>query len=126
MRPHVLVVDDDARFAEFVTAVLEQDGRVAVVGRARDGQQAIALARLFSPDVVLMDIHMPLMDGLEATQLLRGLLPATRVVLMTSSDVADDRHRAAKAGAHMFLRKNVGHLALVEAAVGAAREAVAS
>jgi DNA-binding NarL/FixJ family response regulator len=126
MTPHVLVVDDDARFAESVSAELELDGRVVVAGRAGDGREAIELAHALSPDVVLMDIHMPLMDGFDATRMIRHLLPATRVVLMTSSDLAADRHQATNVGAHIFLRKDVGHEALVEAAVGAARGAVAS
>jgi DNA-binding NarL/FixJ family response regulator len=62
---------------------------------------------------------MPVMDGLEATRCLLRSLPATRVVLVTSSDLSDDRKSAARVGAHAFLRKDVGTDALVEAALAA-------
>ena len=124
MRPHVLVVDDDTLFAEAATAVLESDRRVEVVGRAADGREALALAQALRPHVVLMDIHMPVMDGLEATRRLRASLPSARVVVVTSSPSADDRRAAREAGAHAFLAKELGTEALVEAALSAGREAV--
>jgi two-component system, chemotaxis family, protein-glutamate methylesterase/glutaminase len=62
MTPHVLVVDDDTLYAESLSAVLEQDGRLDVVGQAADGREAVELAYSLLPDVVVMDIHMPVMD----------------------------------------------------------------
>ena len=124
MTPHVLVVDDDTLYAESVAAVLEQDGRLDVVGQAADGREALELALALLPDVVLMDIQMPVMDGLEATRYLLRSLPATRVVLVTSSDLSDDRKSAARVGAHAFLRKDVGVDALLEAALAAGLETV--
>ena len=125
MTPHVLVVDDDTLFAEAVTATLQQDGRLDVVGSAANGQEAVQLALELRPDVVLMDIHMPVLDGFETTGRLRRLLPSTRVVLVTASSSADDRKRATQAGAFAFLTKDLGSEALVEAALAAALEAEA-
>jgi DNA-binding NarL/FixJ family response regulator len=124
MTPHVLVVDDDTLYAESLSAVLEQDGRLDVVGQAGDGREAVELAHALLPDVVVMDIHMPVMDGLEATRSLCRSLPRTRIVLITSSDSADDRRNAARVGAHAFLRKGVGTDALVEATLAAGLETV--
>jgi DNA-binding NarL/FixJ family response regulator len=125
MQPHVLVVDDDTLYAESLAAVLELDGRVNVVGQAADGHEAVKLALALLPDVVVMDIHMPVMDGLEAARRLRRSFPGIRVVLITSSDEPEDRKGAARAGAHAFLRKDVGVEALVEAALAAGLEAAA-
>jgi DNA-binding NarL/FixJ family response regulator len=124
MMPRVLVVDDDTFYAEAATAILE-DGELEVVGQAADGREALELALALRPDVVVMDIHMPVMDGLEATRSLRRLLPTTKVVVVTSSPSASDRWSARGAGAHAFLAKELGTDALVEATLSAALEAVA-
>jgi DNA-binding NarL/FixJ family response regulator len=117
MKPHVLVVDDDAAFANCLASHLKLDGRADVVGCAADGLDALAQALAFVPDVVVMDVHMPVLDGVEAARRLRSLLPRARIVLVSGSGEPDDRHRAAAAGAHAFLPKSVGTEALVEAAV---------
>ena len=124
MMPRVLVVDDDTLYAEAATAILE-DGEVEVVGQAADGREALELALALRPDVVVMDINMPVMDGLEATRSLRRLLPSTKVVVVTSSPSASNRWSARGAGAHAFLAKELGTDALVEATLSAALEAVA-
>jgi DNA-binding NarL/FixJ family response regulator len=125
MTPHVLVVDDDKLFAEMITALLEEDGRLAVVGQAADGREAVELTIALSPDVVLMDLHMPVLDGLEATRRIRRLRPDTRVVVITSSTAEEDRRHARETGAHIFLPKGVGAEALVEAVLTVAQQAVA-
>ena len=125
MMPRVLVVDDDTLYAEAATEILVQDGELEVVGRAADGREAVELALSLRPDVVVMDIHMPVMDGIEATRSLRRLLPSTRVVVVTSSPSASDRWGARGAGAHAFLTKELGSDALVEAALSAGLEAAA-
>ena len=125
MMPRVLVVDDDTRYAEAATATLVEDGEIEVVGRAADGREALELALALRPDVVVMDINMPVMDGLEATRSLRRLLPSTKVVVVTSSPSASNRWSARGAGAHAFLAKELGTDALVEATLSAALEAVA-
>ncbi len=123
MMPRVLVVDDDTLYAEAATAILCQAGSLDVVGRAADGREAVELALALRPDVVLMDIDMPVMDGIEATRSLRRLLPSVRVVVVTSSQSEDDRRSAHGAGAHAFLNKELGSGALVEAALSAGLEA---
>jgi DNA-binding NarL/FixJ family response regulator len=115
MPPHVLVVDDDAAFAELLTALLSADRRVRVAGTAVDGAEAVDLALELTPDVVLMDLHLPVLDGVEATRMIRRYLPETRVVVVTSSNDPEDRQRAREAGADAFLPKSVGEEALVEA-----------
>ena len=123
MMPRVLVVDDDTLYAEAATAILGQEGTLDVVGRAADGREAVELALALRPDVVLMDLDMPVMDGLEATRSLRRQLPSARVVVVTSSQSAADRRSAHGAGAHAFLTKELGSGALVEAALSAGLEA---
>jgi len=125
MMPRVLVVDDDTLYAEAATAILVEDGEIEVVGRAADGREALELALALRPDVVVMDINMPVMDGLEATRSLRRLLPSTKVVVVTSSPSASNRWSARGAGAFAFLAKELGTDALVEATLSAALEAVA-
>lgn len=123
MMPRVLVVDDDTLYAEAATAILGQEGSLDVVGRAADGREAVELALTLRPDVVLMDLNMPVMDGLEATRSLRRLLPSARVVVVTSSQSEADRRSAHRAGAYAFLTKELGSGALVEAALSAGLEA---
>ena len=125
MMPRVLVVDDDTLYAEAATATLVEDGEIEVVGRAADGREALELALALRPDVVVMDINMPVMDGLEATRSLHRLLPSTKVVVVTSSPSASNRWSARGAGAYAFLAKELGTDALVEATLSAALEAVA-
>ncbi len=124
MMPRVLVVDDDTLYAEAATAILSQDERLEVVGRAADGREAVELALALRPDIVLMDIHMPVLNGIEAARTLRRTLPSARVVVVTSSTSPDDRRQAEEAGAYAFLTKELGSETLVEAALSAGREAV--
>jgi DNA-binding NarL/FixJ family response regulator len=125
MKPRILVVDDDPLYTEAATAILAQDGRVEVVGYASDGREAVERALLLQPDVVLMDIQMPLLDGIDATRCLRRVLPSARIVLVSSSTSTADRRRAREVGAFAAITKGLGTDALVEAALTAA-EAVAS
>src|SRR2546426_9688135 len=85
-RRRVLVVEDDDTFAEALTALLEADGRLEVAGRARDGREAIELTEALRPDVVLIDVGLPLMDGVEATREIRRKQPTTPVVPVTGSE----------------------------------------
>jgi DNA-binding NarL/FixJ family response regulator len=103
----VLIADDDRLFAEGLKALLATDGRLDVVGRAANGEEAVGLARSLDPDLVLMDLHMPLIDGIEATGRITQSSDATVVVLTSSDDVADV-DRAFRAGAAAFLRKEIG------------------
>ena len=82
----VLIADDHALFAEALEAILAGDARIEVVGRARDGAEAVALTKRHDPDVVLMDLSMPVMDGIEATRRIRAGRDAPCVVVLTGSN----------------------------------------
>ena len=79
--------------------------QVEVVGRATNGREAVERAAELAPDVVLMDIAMPLMDGLEATRLIRERAPAARILMLTESDLRGDAVRAERAGADGYVPK---------------------
>jgi DNA-binding NarL/FixJ family response regulator len=92
-------------FVEALTLTLELDERLEVVGRARDGKEAIELAAALQPDVVLMDLHMPVLDGIEGTRGVVQASPAAQIVVVTSSTSAEDERRAIEAGASAYVRK---------------------
>ncbi|NUR77261.1 MAG: response regulator transcription factor [Thermoleophilia bacterium] len=105
-RVRVLIVDDQRLFAEALEAILSTDGRISVVGRAEDGRGALELVRKHEPDVVLMDIAMPVMDGIEATRAIRDEAPETRVIVLTGSAAHHDVSRARSAGAAGYVTKD--------------------
>ena len=102
----VLIADDHALFRDGLRSLMEAHG-VDVVAEARNGQEAVALARLHRPDVVLMDLTMPVLDGLAATRLLSAELPAVKVVVLTASEDDADLFEAVKSGAEGFLPKDL-------------------
>jgi DNA-binding NarL/FixJ family response regulator len=102
----VVIADDQRLFAEALEVILTTDGRIAVVGRAANGEEAIALARDDRPDVVLMDIAMPVLDGIAATEAIAAEAPETRVVVLTGSDAPEDITRARAAGAAGYVTKD--------------------
>jgi DNA-binding NarL/FixJ family response regulator len=116
----VLIADDQRLFAEALEAILTTDGRIAVVGRAVNGEEAVALAREGRPDVVLMDIAMPVLDGIAATEAIAGESPETRVVVLTGSEAPDDITRARAAGASGYVTKDQVAGDLVRAILDAA------
>jgi two-component system NarL family response regulator len=101
----VLIVDDHRLFAESLMAVLSEDERIRVVGIATDGEQAVEVARELLPDVILMDLKMPVLDGLEATRQIRETDAATGILVLTGTADDVDPADAIKAGANAFLRK---------------------
>jgi DNA-binding NarL/FixJ family response regulator len=101
----VLIADDNVLFARTLETILEDDDRFEVVGKAKDGVEAIELAESLHPDVVLMDITMPRVDGLEATRRLRELGSPAHVVVLTESDFAGDIVRAQRSGADGYVPK---------------------
>jgi len=117
----VLVVDDDALCVAALVLMLSEDDRIAVIDRARDGAEGVERALQLEPDVVLMDVQMPVMDGLEATRRIRSLLRSTRVVLISGSDVPGIAESAHRAGASAFLKKGCDPELLLDALAGRAR-----
>jgi DNA-binding NarL/FixJ family response regulator len=87
----LLLADDDDCFVAALAALLATDGRLLVIGRAHNGREAVELATTHSPDVVLMDIDMPVMDGIEATRHIQATLPATQVIALSGTDDFEDR-----------------------------------
>lgn len=104
----VLVVDDDMLYAEALATLLRLNPRVEVVGIAGDGTEGVEQALALEPDVVLMDIQMPRLDGIAATRRIRRRLPRTRVLMMTALTGDEYLERAVKAGAEACIRK-FGH-----------------
>ena len=102
----ILVCEDDDRLASLVTETLSSDGRFVVVGRATTGREAVGLTAEHLPDVVLMDIGMPDIDGIDATRAIHERDGGQHVVIYTGSDEYDDVARADAAGAVGFLHKD--------------------
>jgi DNA-binding NarL/FixJ family response regulator len=101
----VLIADDHRMFAEALEAILATDGRLEVIGHASDGAEAVRLALENRPDVILMDIAMPVMDGLEATKQIRTHWPRACVLMLTGSNSRTDVDRAREAGAAGYVTK---------------------
>ena len=105
-RIRVLLVDDDEHFAASLAATLADDSRVEVIASARDGAEAVARCTESRPDVVAMDIHMPAMDGVEATRRIRSQhTDGPAVILISGSMFTDARDLAVEAGAVGYLTK---------------------
>src|SRR5438094_537408 len=119
MTPRVLVVDDDPLYAEAATAILSQDDRLDVVGRASDGREAVELALTLRPDVVLMDVAMPILDGVAATARIRPLLPGARIVAFAGSAERDVVEAMLEAGADAYCVKGAPLWELERAIAGA-------
>ena len=119
----VVIADDHTLFAEALALALRSDDRFDVVGLAENGREAVDLAASLEPDVVLMDLHMPVMDGIEATRRLRRAAPATSIVVVTASTSPEDGARARAAGARAYIRKWSSSDELRDAVVEAAADA---
>ncbi|GAA3396838.1 response regulator transcription factor [Cryptosporangium minutisporangium] len=102
----VLVVDDQELVRAGFEALIEVDDGVEVVGSAANGADAVELARASTPDVVLMDIRMPVMDGLEATAAILSTVPDTKILILTTFDLDEYVFGALRAGASGFLLKD--------------------
>ena len=123
MTVRVLVADDQEMVRAGFRMILEAHDDVEVVGEAGDGRTAVDLARRLRPDVCLLDIRMPELDGLEATRLLAGpeVDDPIPVVVVTTFDLDDYVYRALRNGASGFLLKDAGPVLLIEAVRAAAR-----
>ena len=116
--PRVLLVDDEHRMRRALRYLLEVED-IAVAGEAGDGVEAVALAGELAPDVVVMDLRLPVIDGLEATRRIRRRLPATQVIIFTAQDDATLQQQARDAGAYACLAKGCSGEDLVDLIVEA-------
>ena len=105
-RVTVLIADDSGLFAAALEAVLTGEAGIEVVGSAADGEEALRLAGELRPQVVLMDISMPVLDGFEATERIRAELPEVSVLMVTGSAADADIRRARVAGASGYVTKD--------------------
>ena len=121
MTIRVLVADDQALFREALTTLLEVQPGIEAVGEAGDGEEAVRRSDELRPDVVLMDLRMPVLDGIGATARLRAEQPDVRVLALTTFDDDEDVFAALRAGAVGYLLKDVSSARLVEAIVAASR-----
>jgi len=117
----VLLADDHTLFREGLAALLSSQEGIEIVGEASSGEEALEKARELLPDVVLMDIRMPGMGGLEATRRIKEEMPHTRVVVLTVSEEENDLFEAIKAGAEGYLLKTVKSRDLIEMLQGVFR-----
>lgn len=101
----ILVAEDDESFLEAISLLLEQDDRFVVAGRARNGREAVALAEEVAPDAVVVDIEMPVLDGVEATKRLREAAPDLPIVAVSGHDYEERVLEIRQAGADDYVRK---------------------
>ena len=111
----VLVVDDEEHFRRGLRVVLGMERDIEIVAAADHGAAAVALALEFMPDVVIMDLRMPRVDGIEATRTIHEALPQTAVVILTVSDDDNDAYEAMRAGAAAYLLKDISMAASADA-----------
>lgn len=102
----VVVADDQSVVRAALVALVSTDPDIEVVGSAANGQEAVALAVRYRPDVVLMDVRMPVMDGIEATRRIRGEVPDAAVLVLTTYDLDEYVFNAIRAGASGYLLKD--------------------
>jgi DNA-binding NarL/FixJ family response regulator len=110
----ILIVDDHPLFRQGLRDVLEIEPRMQVVGEAADGEQAIDRIRELAPDVVLMDINLPNMNGLQVTKQISPAMPDTRFVMITGYDDAEQVFHALRAGASAYCPKDITPDILIE------------
>ena len=113
----VLIADDHLLFSEALEAILSGDDRIEIVGRARDGGEAVELTRKLEPDLVLMDVSMPALDGIEATREVRAAGSDAAILMLTGSNSRADVDSAREAGASGYVTKDRIASELVEAII---------
>jgi DNA-binding NarL/FixJ family response regulator len=111
----VLLVDDQALLRAGFRMVLEEEADISIVGEAADGLEAVRLCTMLTPDVVLMDVRMPGMDGIEATRQIVEKVPRSRVLILTTFDLDEYAFNALRLGASGFLLKDVPPAELAQA-----------
>jgi CheY-like chemotaxis protein len=105
-RSKLLLAEDDDCFAGTLAILLQGDGRFEIVGRARNGAEAVARVETLQPEVVLMDIEMPVMDGVEATRRILARSPSVRIIVVSGSNYSERALEARLAGAYDYVRKD--------------------
>ncbi|MFQ5861356.1 MAG: response regulator [Dehalococcoidia bacterium] len=123
-RIRVLLVDDHAVFRRGIAEVIAEEERLEMVGEASNGREAIERAQQLAPDVVLMDLSMPQVSGLEATQAIKTLMPQTHILVLTASEKESDLFSAIKSGAEGYILKNAEPEEMVQAILQVARGGV--
>jgi DNA-binding NarL/FixJ family response regulator len=116
----VLIVDDHDLFVDALRALLETEPGIDVVATAPNGREAVERVVELEPEVVLMDVSMPVLDGFEATRAIRKRAPSTRVLFVTGSNAEEDLERAREVGASGYISKDKIAAELVAAIRGAA------
>ena len=111
----VLIADDQAMVRSGLRLILESENDITVIAEAENGEEAVRIARRETPDVVLMDVRMPVMDGLEATRLITEQTEGPRVIVLTTFDLDDYVYGSLRNGASGFLLKDAGGDQLIEA-----------
>jgi two-component system NarL family response regulator len=111
----VLIADDQALFRRGLYVVLGTEDGIEVVGEAENGEEAVAKSEELAPDVVLMDVRMPKVNGIDAARTIRGIAPTTKILMLTVSDEEDDLYEAIKAGANGYLLKEISVEEVAEA-----------
>ncbi|MCS6965530.1 MAG: response regulator transcription factor [Candidatus Kapabacteria bacterium] len=111
----IVIADDHEIVRVGLRHILSKHPNIELVGEAATGEEVIALARHHRPDVVLLDIVMPRVNGIEATRILRSMLPETRIIILTSYEDAFHVEQALRAGAHGYLTKTMQPQELLEA-----------
>jgi DNA-binding NarL/FixJ family response regulator len=114
-RIRVVIADDHRLFGQALEAILATDDRLEVSGHASDGAEAVQLALSLDPEVILMDIAMPVMDGFQATKQIRKQRPRARILMLTGSNSRTDVDRAREAGAAGYVTKDRIAAELVDA-----------
>ncbi len=103
----VLIADDHPHARQAIVEILEDDVRFSIVGQAKNGQEAIELCAEHLPDILLIDIQMPIIDGLEATKIIKEKYPFMKVIILSVSDNVGDLFTAIQYGAQGYLLKNM-------------------
>jgi len=114
----VLLVDDTDSVRHELRQLLELSGGIQIIGDAGNGLDAVHLANEIAPDVIVLDLEMPVMDGFEATRRIKGLQPAPRVVILSVHAGPEAEQRARAAGADCFVIKGTDYQILVNAILG--------
>jgi len=114
-RCKVMIADDSEDIRSLLRLHLERDARFELIAEATNGQQAVDIATMKSPDIIILDISMPLLDGLQALALIKTGVPTTKVVMLSGLDDPDIRAQALASGAQAFFVKNMDLRVVVNA-----------